>query len=47
MPMLEALPKACAVIRHAPLRKRLSSLQLAVQRGQSLAQALARVDFPG
>lgn len=47
MPMLEALPKACAVIRHAPLRKRLSSVQLAVQRGQSLAQALASVDFPG
>lgn len=47
MPMLEALPKACAVIRHTPLRKRLSSVQLAVQRGQSLAQALARVDFPG
>lgn len=47
MPMLDALPKACAVIRHAPLRKRFSGVQLAVQRGQSLAQALASVDFPG
>lgn len=47
MPMLDALPKACAVIRHAPLRKRFSGVQLAVQRGQSLAQALASLDFPG
>ncbi|SEC34200.1 type II secretion system F family protein [Pseudomonas anguilliseptica] len=47
MPMLEALPKACAVIRHAPLRNRFSGVQLAVQRGQNLAQALASVDFPG
>lgn len=47
MPMLDALPKACAVIRHAPLRKRFSTVQLAVQHGQGLAQALASVDFPG
>lgn len=47
MPMLDALPKACAAIRYAPLRKRFSSVQLAVQRGQSLAQALAALDFPG
>lgn len=47
MPILEALPKACAVISHAPLRKRFSTVQLAIQRGQGLAQALASVDFPG
>ena len=47
MPMLEALPKACAVISHAPLRKRFGSVQMAIQRGQGLAQALASVDFPG
>ncbi|WP_339413404.1 type II secretion system F family protein [Pseudomonas sp. EA_35y_Pfl2_R5] len=47
MPMLEALPKACAVISHAPLRKRFSNVQMAIQRGQGLAQALASVDFPG
>lgn len=47
MPMLDALPKACAAISHAPLRKRFSVVQLAVQRGQSLTQALNAVDFPG
>jgi general secretion pathway protein F len=47
MPMLDALPKACAAISHAPLRKRFSAVQLAVQRGQSLTQALNAVDFPG
>lgn len=47
MPMLDALPKACATISHAPLRKHFSSVQLAVQRGQSLAQALHTVAFPG
>lgn len=47
MPMLDALPSACAVIRSAPLRKRFSGVQLAIQRGQSLAQALAALDFPG
>jgi len=47
MPMLDALPKACAAISHAPLRKRFSALQLAVQSGQSLTQALNTVDFPG
>lgn len=47
MPILEALPKACAVISHAPLRKRFSTVQLAIQRGQGLAQALVSVDFPG
>jgi len=47
MPILEALPKACAVISHAALRKRFNTLQQAIQRGQDLAQALASVDFPG
>lgn len=47
VPMLDALPKACATISHAPLRKRFSSVQLAVQRGQSLTQALHTVEFPG
>src|SRR3990167_2827654 len=47
MPMLEALPKACAVNSHAPLRRRFSSVKVAIQRGQGLAQALASVDFPG
>lgn len=47
MPMLEALPKACAVISHAQLRKRFSAVQLAIQRGHSLAQALSALDFPG
>lgn len=47
MPMLDALPKSCAVISHAPLRKRFSAVHLAVQRGQSLAQALSTLDFPG
>lgn len=47
MPMLDALPKACAVIRYAPLRKRFSAVQLGVQRGQAFAQALSAVDFPG
>jgi len=47
MAMLDALPKACALISHAPLRKRFSSVQMAIQRGQGLAQALASVDFPG
>jgi type II secretory pathway component PulF len=47
MPVLEALPKACAVIRHAPLRKRFSTIQPAIQRGQALAQAMATLNFPG
>ena len=47
MPMLDALPRACAVIRYTPLRKRFSTVQLAVQRGQALAQALSTLDFPG
>lgn len=47
MPMLDALPKACAAISHASLRKRFSVVQLAVQRGQSLTQALNAVDFLG
>ncbi|MGE6792552.1 type II secretion system F family protein [Pseudomonas guineae] len=47
MPMLEALPKACAVISHAPLRQRFSAVPLAIQRGQTLAQALAALTFPG
>lgn len=47
MPMLEALPKACAVIRHAPLRQRFSRVQSAIEGGQTLASALALLDFPG
>ena len=47
MPMLEALPKACAVISDAPLRQRFSRVQQTIQRGQTLAEALATLDFPG
>lgn len=47
MPMLEALPKACAVISQVSLRKRFSGVQGAIASGQALAPALARLDFPG
>ena len=47
MPMLEALPKASGVIRHVQLRKRFSAVQVAIQHGQSLAQALSPLAFPG
>jgi type II secretory pathway component PulF len=47
LPMLDALPKACASISSAPLRAQFAGLQRAIQGGQSLAQGIAALDFPG
>jgi general secretion pathway protein F len=47
MPMLDALPKACAVITYAPLRTRFNTLHGSISHGQALTEALARIDFPG
>lgn len=47
VPLLDALPKASATLRNLDLREQFAHLGAAVQRGQSLAQALAALDFPG
>lgn len=47
VPLLDALPKAGATLRNLALRAQFAQLGAAVQRGQSLAQALAALDFPG
>lgn len=47
VPLLDALPKAGATLRSLALRRQFAQLGAAVRRGQSLAQALAALDFPG
>jgi general secretion pathway protein F len=47
LPMLDALPRACATMRSRPLRADLERLAPRIQAGQSLTQALAPLDFPG
>ncbi|MGB4073844.1 type II secretion system F family protein [Pseudomonas sp.] len=47
VPLLDALPKAAATLRSLALRTQFAQLGAAVQRGQSLAQALTALDFPG
>jgi general secretion pathway protein F len=47
LPMLDALPRACATLRSRPLRRALEGLGPRIQAGQSLAQALAPLAFPG
>lgn len=47
LPMLEALPKACATLRSRPLRAEMEGLAPRIQAGQSLGQALAPLVFPG
>lgn len=47
LPMLDALPRACATLRSRPMRRQLESLAPRIQDGQSLTQALAPLQFPG
>lgn len=47
LPMLDALPRACATLRSRPVRLQLESLAQRIEAGQSLAQALAPLQFPG
>lgn len=46
MSMLEALPKACATVSNAPLRRQFAGLQASIQGGQSLTAAMTNLDFP-
>ncbi len=46
MSMLEALPKACATIGNAQLRKQFARLPAGIQGGQSLTTAMTQLDFP-
>ncbi|MEO4047782.1 type II secretion system F family protein [Pseudomonas sp. CAU 1711] len=47
VPMFEALPKALATLDDAELRRAFAGLQVRLQAGQTLAQALQLLDFPG
>ncbi|MHA6492362.1 type II secretion system F family protein [Pseudomonas borbori] len=47
LPMLEALPNACATMTDAALRTRFARVQASIRGGQSLTEALGAIDFPG
>ena len=47
MAMLDALPKACATLGDARLRRQFSGLPEAIRQGHSLATAMTPLTFPG